>query len=596
MKNKKFYRKILWMFLIISIVPTSLIGIITSFSMKKIIEDKMIKEAQAANIQSLEMIETALDTYVKAIDSLMEQESIQAYLKSTKDLSRREFHETVYFTVAQFFDESKMAKSEFEGGSFVKKMTNVHVIHATSAQIMSLYHTPKIYDYPKNRNWGIYRHAQNTTNTVVYFSRYKDEENREMIATAIRPYWDEKEVIGYIAMDIPLEVLKAQTNQSSDRLPLYFTLTTDQAYILWDENSMAHSANFLQNQTVFSNKGYYTSEKNKVLMSYSVSERYKIILFGGFNLELLLGNLQILWKIWLVTVIILLLLCIITAFKIAKAVENPLRKLESTMKKVEKGNFDVSVEINSNDEFGYVAKQFNAMCGKIKDLFEKNEEKQKMLRMADIKKMQAQINPHFLYNTLDSIKYLAKMNDQEEIFVMIKSLNSLLKNAFNLSKEFTTLKESIDNLSSYITIQKIRFSDKFDVCFEVPETLYQVEIPNLILQPIIENAILHGLEPLHKQGSLKVEVKYQEKHLAIAISDTGIGMTEEQCSELIQSLDQEMSHSHIGLKNVHQRLKLYYGPKYGLTIESTKEKGTTVYLKIPWKEEYNYDTLLNSGR
>lgn len=173
------------------------------------------------------------------------------------------------------------------------------------------------------------------------------------------------------------------------------------------------------------------------------------------------------------------------------------------------------------------------------------------------------------------------MSDEKRIYVMIKNLSFLLKNGFNIAKEFVTIEESLKSLESYIAIQQIRFPDKFKVQTNIDPNLLNHHIPNLLLQPILENAMVHGLEPFPEKGLLSITGYSKDKLIVLSIADNGVGMTRDQYENLIQSLNDPISGSHIGLKNAHQRIQLYYGKDYGLSIKSSPEKGTSVTMELP---------------
>ena len=206
-----------------------------------------------------------------------------------------------------------------------------------------------------------------------------------------------------------------------------------------------------------------------------------------------------------------------------------------------------------------------------------------------MKNLHSQINPHFLYNTLDSIKWLAKMNHEQEIYTMVKNLGFMLKNSMHLSREFVTIRESLNMLEAYIGIQQIRFADKFVIGTEIEEAIMDHKIPTLILQPLVENAMIHGLEPKPGIGTLMIRGFVKQGRLIFQIQDDGIGMEETELATLIASLNDRDGIEHIGLKNVNQRIKLYYGNAYGISVESMPGRGSSFTLTLPFLEEWKND-------
>lgn len=588
--ESNFYRKILRLFLMISIIPTVLIGVITVISMKNIMQNQLKKEAQHANKEYISSMESLLNVYTSCFYELDNSQLVLDVLKNKNIKHQKKFYEKAYQI------NSELATTTIDGNvTLYGKATNMHIINAQNGDVISLYDTPDIYVLPRNENWGFYRRANQKKDIEIYFNRYEGNEGRECIATIIKPYYEHNSLIGYLAMDIPEDALKGQRIKKSKLLPVYYSLVTEHNYVLWNDNEFEQTANFIVGLDFFDKIDSYW-ETDNILITVGYMPDYHLYLLGSFNMDLLLGNIQNIWETWILVIFIMIVLCLFTTMKVTKTVMNPLHVLVSSMKTVEEGNLNIEIELNQSDEFGYVAEQFNKMCKRTEELFNINQEKQRMLRIAELKHLQSQINPHFLYNTLNSIMYLAKMHNEKEIYTMTKGLSSLLKGSLNISKESITLGEALNNMNAYIAIQKIRFSEKFDVFIEVSEQFLDCEIPNLILQPIVENAIIHGLEPIESGGMLYIKTEEDDNILIIAIRDTGCGMSEAQCKKIIDSLDGQIESSHIGLKNVHQRLKLLYGEEFGIEIDSKENEGTTVFVKIPYMEKMSYDTMLDSRR
>lgn len=586
MKSKYLYKKLLKLFLLIGIVPILIIGFFTAFSINRLMENRFISEAMKANEQCLNAIELTTGYYLEALENFNGEGIVGCLLSSevSDTDKKRLFYQHAYSAVSDLYLRLYPEQEDNRHLYPNKSITDIHLIDAETEQIFSLYDTPSSYRLSTNENWGVYRNAQSSKETVVYFCKYKNSSNMEFAATVMKAFYDGSELQGFLAFDIPSEILKAQMTASKDTLPIRFTLTTDQHYILWNDNQLKSSANFLSGDFEFPDEsGYIIENQNdkRLLLVYHKSSQYNLLMLGGFDLVVLLGNMDPIFYMWIIVVGLMIVVCILTAVKITREVTTPLNIIASSMSIVEQGNFDVQISLKRNDEFEDVARHFNHMCAKIKELFQTNQEKQEMLRIAEIKRLHSQINPHFLYNTLDSIKYLAKLNGEEEIFIMTKNLNSLLKNGFRISKEFVTLADSLKDLSAYLAIQQIRFPDKFEYQVDVDEAFMSCVLPNLILQPIVENAVLHGLEPLQSKGSLMITAVQKENDLILIISDSGVGMTEEQLEALNSSLTVPNASAHIGMRNVHQRLQLYYGSEYGLSITSILHCGTTVTLKIP---------------
>ncbi len=290
--------------------------------------------------------------------------------------------------------------------------------------------------------------------------------------------------------------------------------------------------------------------------------------------------------IGIVIAVLLLVLCALatlSAFITADSVAKPIRKLMLLMKKVEEGDLSVTMKVNYNDEVGQLGNSFNVMIEEIRNLMDKVYVEQKNLRKAELKALQAQINPHFLYNTLDSIIWLSREMKNEEIIKMVTALTRLFRIGISRGRDIVSVKDEIDHINSYLTIQSIRYKNKFTYEIQVSESLHRFKTLKLILQPIVENAIYHGIKLKREKGVITISAREEENLILFEVKDTGIGMTGEQLTALentIKGAEGEKIESY-GVKNVDERIKIFFGSDYGLSYRSEYGEGTEVEIKIP---------------
>lgn len=262
----------------------------------------------------------------------------------------------------------------------------------------------------------------------------------------------------------------------------------------------------------------------------------------------------------------------------------PIVRLIEHMDVISSGDFNRNPDIESNDELGVIGRQINEMSAHVSDLMENRirDEQEKM--NLEIKMLQAQINPHFLYNTLDSIKWIATMQHNTGIVRVVSALSSLLKNMAKGFNEKVTVRQELDFLDNYITIEKIRYIELFDVEIKVEDpALYNVGIIKLTLQPLVENSIFSGIEPSGKPGLIQIHIFSREQTLYIRIRDNGVGISKENIDRMLTDTSRVTKHymSGIGLPNVDRRIKLVYGQKYGLAIDSEVGVYTCVTVSLP---------------
>lgn len=290
--------------------------------------------------------------------------------------------------------------------------------------------------------------------------------------------------------------------------------------------------------------------------------------------------------------VFLFISCLVVGTGLAVIFSNRLRKpvalLNAQVKKIGNGDFSPNPSIESEDELGEIGRGINKMSARIANLLDKSVEDEREKKNLEIKMLQAQINPHFLYNTLDSIRWIAVIQKNASIVKMVTALSGLLKNMAKGFNEKVTLRAELDFLGDYITIEKMRYMEMFDVEIDVAEeALYDAQIIKLTLQPLVENAIFSGIEPGGKNGSIRIRIWQQEEKLCISVKDDGIGMTEEKIKDIMNNPQKRKGDtmSGIGLPNVDQRIKLVYGDEYGLRIKSRVGEYTEILVTLPMEYE-----------
>ncbi len=275
-----------------------------------------------------------------------------------------------------------------------------------------------------------------------------------------------------------------------------------------------------------------------------------------------------------------IVLAILLSIFISRHYLHPIKDLSDGMERFKNGDLDATVEVAMENEFGELAEDFNDMTVRIKSLVKENQLKEKAKRKFELKSLQSQINPHFLYNTLDSIVWMAEAGMNEEVVKMTFSLSKLFRIGINRGSEFITLEQELEHIESYLAIQKIRYGEKLDYSIDADPSLLSCRIIKIIIQPVVENAIYHGIKKLPGTGFIDIKVREQNGNICITVEDDGVGMDEETALHLVRKTDNSTGGSGIGLANVDQRIKLYYGEEYGVKIESVEFEGTKVTLTI----------------
>ncbi len=294
--------------------------------------------------------------------------------------------------------------------------------------------------------------------------------------------------------------------------------------------------------------------------------------------------------VWIVYVC-LTLLAILAAVRFSRGITRPIESLSSKMKKVQFGEFDYGIDELTDsmpmDESGQLHRNFRIMVGRINELIRENYMKQLTIKESEYKALQAQINPHFLYNTLESINWLAKMDGQQQISRMVESLGFLFRSSIDLKAPLIPLREELQIVQNYITIQTIRFEERLNFSLNIPQQFADALVPKLSLQPLIENSINYGLEQMVESCSISIEAVTEEDLLLLSVRDNGPGM-DEAIIDKLSSGELKSRGSGVGLRNIDERIKLLFGESYGLSVSSTFGEGTCVTLRIPIKMEADH--------
>ncbi|KOF57697.1 MULTISPECIES: sensor histidine kinase [Clostridium] len=400
--------------------------------------------------------------------------------------------------------------------------------------------------------------------TITYFSRYLDKENYSLI--------------GYLMINIKKKSLFANIDD-------YCSGVFNSTFILDKSGNLIYKiGNINYNKAMLEKVNTDTVKINntKYIEFNSVIEAYpEWRVIGLISLDSLTKNLDtirsLIYCIGIFSIIIVIFISHITSKKIT----DPIYDITKAMNKFENGEWPDKLEAKTEDELKYLITCFNKMINNMRSLIEqiyKEEEENKKLEVEAMKTqldlLQSQINPHFIHNTLNTINYLAIKNNQNEIRELIQSFNSLLRQSISTSKKFITLEEELTCTENYLRIQKYRYGDIVKLVYNMPEELNNCLIPKLILQPLIENSLYHGIVPKGYAGTIRIDILKKEKFITIRVIDDGVGIGKQKSSH--------KGFNGISLDNIKERLKLYFGSEYNLKVYSKTGIGTCIEFNIPY--------------
>ncbi len=313
------------------------------------------------------------------------------------------------------------------------------------------------------------------------------------------------------------------------------------------------------------------------------------IYYETMNLEELRGGIRsdVERAISITTVILILILAgaFMISRKIVTGITEPIQKLCEAAEAAGSGDFQIRAQGEGLDEIAVLNASFNQMMEEIGDLVEDIRVEELNLRAAELRVLQEQINPHFLYNTLDNIIWLAESKDTEQVVKIVSALSNFFRTTLSKGREFISVREEGEHIRSYLEIQQFRYRDILEYDVSIPEELWEYQVIKLTLQPLVENALYHGIKKKRGKGHISVSAERYKDVLIFKVKDDGMGMDEARLEQVRGILDgsvvEEQQSGGFGLFNVNQRIQLHYGSEYGLKVQSTYGAGTEVWVRIP---------------
>ena len=298
---------------------------------------------------------------------------------------------------------------------------------------------------------------------------------------------------------------------------------------------------------------------------------------------------MILIRSLIVAAIFITLVVLFLSYFIPQSITRPIRQLSEATDQVAKGDLSVRTTVNAGSDVMLLSESLNTMIDKINQLLEQVKQEQIHLRDAELELLQAQINPHFLYNTLDTIVWLAEAGDQKKVVSMVGSLSKFFRTSLNQGKDIISIEEELQHVRSYLEIQQIRYQDILEYEIDVPQELGMYRIPKITIQPLVENALYHGIKNKRGLGTISITGEKAEDCFYLYVTDNGIGMGEKRLQQIKDRIGQNAPDENeiYGLYNVNERIRLKFGQEYGISIKSVHMEGTQVSIRLPYVIEEN---------
>jgi len=285
--------------------------------------------------------------------------------------------------------------------------------------------------------------------------------------------------------------------------------------------------------------------------------------------------------------VVVTIIIVVLSYYIPKSITSPIREIGKITDRVTKGDLTVRSNIKAGAEVGRLSESLNSMIDKINELLQQTTKEQTRLRKAELELLQSQINPHFLYNTLDTIVWLAEGGNQKQVVGMVKSLSEFFRTSLSQGKDVVFVREELQHVRSYLEIQHVRYRDRLEFEINVPKELYEYRIPKITIQPLVENALYHGVKNKRGLGKIEISGRKEKDAFCLFVVDNGIGMTEERLLQVVEGIHNKVpgEKESYGLYNVNERIRLKFGELYGIFIESTYGEGTKVTIRLPFEQK-----------
>ncbi|ANE45315.1 hypothetical protein SY83_02070 [Paenibacillus swuensis] len=401
--------------------------------------------------------------------------------------------------------------------------------------------------------------------------------------------------IGYLLLYCNLNVLDRIANDTQvGSNGFWFVLTGSDQMLYAAENNLEKGwetqlISRLQKQTNGSHVVEFMGTKYLYVQNVSSKTGFRVVCMLPYIEVTQMGTMTIV--LFVILAVAILLLAVLCSAMIAKSIVLPIRKMRAAMKRAQEGDLTVTVPAQGKNELGELAGNFNELVCRIGGLIETNRNIDMQRKIAEMEALKSKINPHFLYNTLETIRMQAVINDETEIAGSVTSLAKMLRYSISGTDDFVTLEKEITHVTHYLYLQKMRYQDKFEVEIHASPASMSCQVLKLTLQPIVENALQHGIEKKKGKVLLQLTAELLHGNLHIYVKDNGAGMNEERLHHVRRALedkDAKLHGEHIGLQNVQSRIQLIFGTAYGMQINSTHHEGTCVELKLPARSASMY--------
>lgn len=412
--------------------------------------------------------------------------------------------------------------------------------------------------------------------TITLTTRIDEQlENKILAVSHARKIHDVSsgKLLGVIVVSIDIKFIEIVNRNLQEGLRSRFMIIDENDKIVYNVNDRLIGTLFRDNVR--------PPESLNVVVTNPLSQQ-KWTTYLYMPLDELTADGKILGRNLVTLAIVMILFAAVISIFLSHVITTPIKKFLRNIALVEKGQFEQVQHIRSRDEIGHLSIRFNKMAHELKRMVERMQQEEIEKAKAEMRALHDQIKPHFLYNTLGSVKWIASMQQADKIVEMTDALISMLRYATRSDGTLVTIREEIDNIANYITIQNVRYYDCIQMRYEIEDSLMDYLMPKMILQPLVENAIFHGLAELEEGGVITIRIQPKGSDITIEVRDNGVGMDHHMILNLREDkLEAGTGTTGIGLHNVQRRIQLHFGKPYGIEVDSQIGEGTVFTILLP---------------
>lgn len=575
--NLSIFQRLVISFGLVIVAPLTIVGVVSYVQTSRIIEEEVSKSTFQTIKQTGSNIEYFLDNVRQALDAVYVNTEVQRIIQQNSV----GFEQAMvnYQTLSNILTNNKYYDTAISTKMYLAGYEDYRIFYdGTTVYTDSLIQDTQWYKDTMSNTTGVYW-------MTTHIPREENSSTPVVSAVRILRRFDNNKYAGIVVLNIREAHIRNILNNVTLGNTGNLFLIDDQGVVVSHKDSSLLMKSLKEEEYIkrilASKDGNFTRkiDGKDTLVVYETVPVIGWKLVGVVPTEELTGKVSVISRVLFVVGIGGLVLGLVLSVMIAYNISVPIRRLMTQMKKAEEGNFDFTTRYEYKNEVGALYHSFETMITKINFLIEEGYKKDIDKKEAQLQALQAQINPHFLYNTLESIKWMAIKYGAKDIGTMVTNLASLFRLSLNRGKDVLSLRDEIEQVKSYIAIQQIRYRNKFSVLYDIDEKILEYHAIKLLLQPLVENAIVHGFEEMEQEGLITIRGRVRKSILFLEVADNGRGADLQAINNVLEGKDIKSGKGY-GIKNVNDRIKLFMGDKFGIKYYKNHPAGIKVKVRL----------------